>query len=224
MATGQNLQFPTDRVLERLANRVVIEADREFGMHQKELAAAVKQRIRLAHALHEGLLQSLTGAALQLEATWHLVDTDPRRGRELVREIQELLLERQRELREWVEAANDGELDPSDACSDLRDALRTLCGRLTRWGPRVELRVSDLERMPTPMHDCVYRLVEEALSNAARHAHANAASVDVHVRQEHVALTIEDDGCGFPSTAPTCATTTSTTLRRSMRGGKGPGG
>ena len=198
MGTAREIPFPSDTVLERLANRVITEADRHFGSRQTELAVSLQERMRLAHALQEGLLQSLTGAALQLEAAWHLVGTEPLRARDLVRRIQDALLERQRELREWVESTTHPSVDVPAAGCDLKEALETLCARVTRWGLRTELDVSDVERIPGFMHDCIYRIAEEGLNNVSQHAHAGAAHVELHAEQAVASITIEDDGRGFP--------------------------
>ncbi len=60
----------------------------------------------------------------------------------------------------------------------------------------VELDVAPVADLPAPVQSTGYRIVQEALTNVARHAHATHASV--HVRRELEAVTIEvsDDGAG----------------------------
>jgi hypothetical protein len=58
----------------------------------------------LAREFDDGLLQTLTGAALQLESAVRLVETDAPGARDQIREVQELIVERQRELRSWIDA------------------------------------------------------------------------------------------------------------------------
>src|SRR4030067_454383 len=66
-------------------------------------AAPMDERIRLARDLHDGVLQSLTGAALQLQTVGRLFAEDPQAARNRLQEIQNLLAEAQRELRFFIQ-------------------------------------------------------------------------------------------------------------------------
>jgi len=183
---------------ERVA-RVARTRDRsDIGDRNPALAQALRERLHLARELHDGLLQALTGAALQLEATMGLVETDPRAARDQLRDIQELIVERQRELRRWIDAVRRPHVMQREARRHLAAALHTLCRRASRWGPRVELTASQIDAVPDDVGDHAYRIVEEGLSNVARHAHAKLARVDVRVSGDVVRIVIADDGRGFP--------------------------
>lgn len=155
------------------------------------------ERLRLAHELHDGLLQMLTGLTLQLEAAVQLVDADPHAARTHIREIQQLIVDAQRELREWIDDARHPNRRTAPR-TGLAIALDTLCRRVSRWGPRVELATNGLESMSSEIGDHVYRIIEEGLSNVTRHAHAQMARVEVGIRESIVRVVIADDGCGFP--------------------------
>lgn len=191
------LSFPSDEVLEGLARRVQINSGADQGPSGRhgEFESALNERLRLARELHDGLLQSLTGAALQLEVTLHLVDEDPRLACEHLREIQELIVEQQRELRTWIERARHASAAPSTL--DLGAALEKLFNRVARWGPHVESSVDDVAMIPPALAEHVYRLIEESLSNVMRHARARVARVAVGMSPHAVLIAIEDDGCGF---------------------------
>src|SRR5690242_891270 len=99
--------FPSDRVLEGLARDVITNAsaDRYLSDRHRAFGHALNEWLRLARELHDGLLQALTGVTLQLEAALRLVDTDPSGACAHIREIQEMVVDRQRELRAWIETA-----------------------------------------------------------------------------------------------------------------------
>ena len=184
-ALNFDLLFPDHRLL-------------DDGTRQVEHAAAVSERLRLARELHDGVLQSLTGAAVQLEAMSTLVDKDPDAARERLREIHDLIVEEQRKLRTCIENMREVRSASVASHADLAASLERLCRRITRWGTRVELAGPDSGSLPKTLSDQVYRLVEEALSNVTQHSRAHGARVEVKFLDEHVNVVVEDDGCGFP--------------------------
>ena len=157
------------------------------------------ERQRLARELHDGVVQSLAGAALQLEAISRLIETEPKAAQEQLRAVAELIAVEQRELRGWIER-----LQPSTSiatAADLAVALEKLRGRAEwQWGFRVELGVDGSGTVPRALGDEIYRIVQEALTNAGRHARAKVVRVDVELgcNPDPVRITVADDGCGFP--------------------------
>ena len=201
------LEFPSDRVLEGLAREVIrhTSADQFLSARQRALSdrhrafgQLLEERLRLASELHDGLLQALTGAALHLDATLRILETDPDGARTRIREIQELILERQRELRVFIEQVRHPEASHAVMHADFLIALRKLCDRVSRWGPKVDLHAPDRAVIPGPIVDHVFRLVEEGLSNVTRHARARVAHVDLSISDHVVRIVIADDGSGFP--------------------------
>ena len=55
----------------------------------------------------------------------------------------------------------------------------------------------DLEGLPETHRTCIYRIVQEALTNCARHAQAKSIRISVYGRHDWVQLSIQDDGVGF---------------------------
>jgi signal transduction histidine kinase len=165
-------------------------------VRETETAAATAERMRLARELHDGITQSLAGAALQISGLRRLVAVDPSGAEKRLDDIESLLLNEQRELRLFMQ-----ELRPSSAGSErdgsLEARLEELCDRVSRlWGVEVELEVTG--EIVAPLHREVYRLVHEALINAARHAHASHVRVTAAVSPEGARLRVVDDGRGFP--------------------------
>lgn len=161
--------------------------------------ARLDERTRLARELHDGVLQSLTGATLQMQALRRLIDENPSDARDRLRCLEEFLIEEQSALRSWTQTLKPGA--PSDAgpTVDLAGALKKLGCRMERqWSLRTVLRISDAKRIPAPLSNEVYRLVQEALNNVGRHAGARLAQVQLEVPGKHVHLVVCDDGRGFP--------------------------
>src|SRR6266487_3308089 len=96
------LFFQEDRILEGGDRQVMADVNRFFSKERLEQAAMQDERVRLARELHDGVLQSLAGAALQLEAMSRLIEVDPDEARARIKEIEKLIAEEQRELRHWI--------------------------------------------------------------------------------------------------------------------------
>src|SRR5574341_1411759 len=90
---------PDDLVLGALvAHQMIDRMDHFYLVQRTQQAAAMGERIRLARDLHDGVLQSLTGAALQVQTLGRLFAEDPQAARNRLQEIQNLLAEEQRDL------------------------------------------------------------------------------------------------------------------------------
>ncbi len=161
-------------------------------------AAAAEERFRLSRDLHDGLLQSLTGIALQLQVSRRLLERDPAAAKERLAEIQASIAGEQRDLRSFVNQLKPAPSDES-AGLGLRLRLEEVCHRIERqWGLRVKLSSQGLtDDLPAPVSDDVFRIVNEALVNAARHAEAAFLRVEVSCNAGEVFITVADDGHGF---------------------------
>ena len=130
-------------MLEGVARQVMADINQFFSKERLERAAMEDERVRLARDLHDGVLQSMAGALLQLEALSRLIDENPQAARKRLQDIGEIIADEQRELRVWI-----GKLKPTTSPSmassaDLAAALETLCQRgETQWGLRVRLTTS----------------------------------------------------------------------------------
>jgi signal transduction histidine kinase len=82
----------------------------------------------------------------------------------------------------------------------LKSALEDLCRRLSQPGFRVELYGNDLdEPVSKDVSLCLYRVAQESLSNALKHAHTPVAAVAITKLQDRFYMTIQDCGIGFDS-------------------------
>ncbi len=166
---------------------------------QSHEVAVSEERIRLARDLHDGVIQSLGGAALRLEAARRLLARDPAAADELLVETQDLLASEQQDLRSFIRAPALRGLEARAPEQELGARLDELRRRIEQyWGLAVNLAV-DLEEAaisPSLAHE-IDRIVHEALVNAARHGQASAAEVAVGLDGTGIRIAVADDGHGF---------------------------
>jgi signal transduction histidine kinase len=194
---GAPLSPQDDLLLDGVA-RQVADVNRLFSKERLQRATAQDERQRLARELHDGVLQSLTGAALQLETLSRLIDKDPGAARQRLRAIEKLISEEQRELRTWIRALKPTSLESMASAATLGGALEALCRRIERqWSVRVELTVAGPGAVPRALGDEIYRIVQEALNNVGKHAGAKVARVYVAILFDRVCIAVTDDGRGF---------------------------
>ena len=174
----------------KLLDRIEVERRRSGRL---VLRAQEEERKRVARDLHDEVNQSLTGLLLRLEA---LRDQAPY---ELEREIDDTKALANQAMQELLTLAR--QLRPT-ALDDLglKAALAGNVSELDRRSPLDVSFTSDASTYSDLSADAqlvVYRVAQEALSNAAQHAEAQTVKVDLFRKDGFVELTIEDDGRGF---------------------------
>jgi signal transduction histidine kinase len=165
----------------------------ETAMSERVLTLQEEDRRRIARELHDGAGQALTAARLQLIA---------------LRSIEGV----PRDLVEPIVASVDGAMDeirrstsalapPALAELGLLGALARHCDSFaSASGLEVRLDASPgMPALPAYVETTLYRIVQEGLNNAARHAGATQAWVKVATGQEGVQLEVGDDGAGIAS-------------------------
>jgi signal transduction histidine kinase len=175
-----------------VARQIESQLDQFFVGLQEQRAAAAVERMRLARDLHDGIIQSLTGASLKLQALDKMVRERPVAAHGLIAEIDELLVTEQRELRWFLIEGHGG--------GDWLLRLRQLPERMARyWGIAVSMKTGvEMGHLPSALGHEIYRLVHEALVNAARHGHARNADAELRGADGGIHITVADDGEGFP--------------------------
>jgi signal transduction histidine kinase len=166
---------------------------------EREIArAGDEERRRLGSEIHDGVCQQLTGALLRCQA----LELRLERGAPLpsaeLGALSSLLGETIHEARAVAQG-----LCPLEPTADaLAPALRALVRRTQQMsGVPCEFRTAGEVAVPDPTSaQHVYRIAQEALSNAVRHAHATRISVELHGSGDALVLRVEDNGVGLPGT------------------------
>jgi signal transduction histidine kinase len=163
--------------------------------------AVSMERARLARDLHDWLLQSMTGVALQLQTLPRLIDRDPALAHERLHEIQQSVTREQRELRHFIET-----LDPrkplGEEKQELVARLREMASRISKqWSIDVVLEADPvIQLVPEALHAEIFGIVTEAVANAAKHSACSAVWVSIKRGDGVVAIRVADDGRGFAFT------------------------
>jgi signal transduction histidine kinase len=153
------------------------------------VAAADQTRRRIERDLHDGAQQRLVSLGLQLRAAQADV---PPGADELAQRLEGAVTEVAGVLEEVREIARG--LHPAVLSeSGLRPALRVLARR-SAVPVRVDVQVAG--RLPEPVEIAAYYAISEALTNAAKHAHASAAEVEVAAGDGVLRVWVRDDGSG----------------------------
>jgi signal transduction histidine kinase len=174
-----------------MTNRAFGEANTALQNLNETLEAEIR---RLAHALHDDSGQLLAVVHLKLE---DISRTLPAHLREGLQEVRRVLDQIEDQLRGLAH-----ELRPPALEDGLMPALQSLAGAVSRrTGLRVTVEVAESPRLPTRIEAVLYRVIQEALKNSSKHAHARHAKIRLSSLQGCVCCSIEDDGTGFDPSA-----------------------
>ncbi|XVV08566.1 GAF domain-containing sensor histidine kinase [Actinoplanes sp. CA-131856] len=162
----------------------------------RELTIA-EERARIAHDLHDAVAQRLFGLRLTAQAADVLLERDPAAARRHLTEVTTLAREAAEELQAAVQ-----ELRPADLATDgLPAALRkqvSILDRAYNGAPHLTYSDDSPPELPMPVRTVVFRVAQEALHNAVRHAKAATVRVRLHTQDPDVVrLEVADDGRGF---------------------------
>jgi signal transduction histidine kinase len=175
--------------------RQALEAVRVAAAERKREAS--DERLRIAREVHDVVAHNISLINVQAGVALHLIDERPEQVRTALAAIKDASRETLEELKSVVDALRgDDEAAPTAPTPGLADIER-LVARTSDAGLPVRLETDRLhEPVPAGVDLAAYRIVQEALTNATRHA--GAASVVVRVRRDGGALDVEvvDDGRG----------------------------
>ncbi|MER5707659.1 histidine kinase [Streptomyces sp. NPDC002122] len=181
----------------RQAERRADEAERT--REETARRRADEERLRIARELHDSLTHQISIIKVQSEVAVHVARKRGEQVPEALLAIQEAGREATRELRATLEALRDDDTSPPRGLGHVpelveRSRLTGLDATLTIEGQRQDVSAA--------VGRTVYRIVQESLTNIARHSAAATASVRIDYRPDALAVRIDDGGAG-PATATT---------------------
>ncbi len=169
----------------RQLRQLVIET-----MHIEE-----KERARIAHEMHDGVIQLITGTLYETQAAKETLLTRPQVAFEKLRTAQELLKRMDAETRRAIYDLRPLILDSMGLVPALREHAASF-SQLN--GVPCALYLSGTcVRLPADTEVAVYRIVQEALNNVATHAQATSVQLFVDFTPGTVRVVVQDDGRGF---------------------------
>ncbi len=156
--------------------------------------ARVEERNRLARDLHDTVKQQTYASRMQLTAARNLLGSDPAAAAEHIDTALQLNRETQQELKLIIDELRPAALQDKG----LAYALEAYADRWQKHtGINVETIISGERPLPLAVEQALYRVLQEALSNIARHAEADTVRLSLNMSPERVMLIIADNGRGF---------------------------
>jgi len=159
------------------------------------LTAQDDERRRISRELHDDVNQRLAMLTLDVESLQAGLSRSQRETAERLGVIRDRLVELSDDVHGLAYGLHPSVLDHLG----LKAALRSHVSDLQRHESiRIDLHVGDdLERPPSDVAACLYRVAQAALRNVVKHAHATRATVEVRRAEGGVRLSVSDDGVGF---------------------------
>ncbi|MFJ6495092.1 sensor histidine kinase [Streptomyces virginiae] len=181
----------------RQAERRADEAERT--REETARRRADEERLHIARELHDSLTHQISVIKVQSEVAVHVARKRGEPVPEALLAIREAGREAARELRATLEALRDDDTTPPHGLDDVPE----LVDRASRTGLHATLTIEGHRHdVPAAVGRTVYRIVQESLTNIARHADATTASVRIDYRPDAVALRVDDNGKATPDTTP----------------------
>ena len=175
----------------------VLEKRSDHAEHQmRELSqqlvnAQEEERKHLSRELHDHVAQVLTGLRMELGRIERLNPTVA----SVVSECKALVGELFLTVRTLALGLRPSMLDDLGLQAALEWHVRDF---MSRYAIKVDLKMAgDFDRLPESHRTCVYRVVQEALTNCVRHADARNIAVDVKTKDHELLLSVRDDGIGL---------------------------
>ena len=182
----------------RQAERRADEAERT--REETARRRADEERLHIARELHDSLTHQISIIKVQSEVAVHVARRRGEQVSEALLAIQEAGREATRELRATLEALRDDDTTPPRGL----DHIPELVEQSRRAGLDTTLTIDGKRSdVPAAVSRTAYRIVQESLTNVARHAGAATASVRIDYRADSLAVQVDDDGKATPDTVPT---------------------
>ncbi|WP_173165227.1 sensor histidine kinase [Phytohabitans suffuscus] len=181
----------------RQAERRADEAERT-----REEAArrrATQERLHIARELHDSLTHQISIIKVQAEVAVHLARKRGEEVSESLLAIQQASREASRELRATLETLRDD----TQVSSHGLDHLPQLLAGARGIGLTTTLTIEgERQDVPDTVDRTAYRIVQESLTNTARHSGAATAAIRIDYLPEGLAIRVDDDGTAKPGAAP----------------------
>jgi signal transduction histidine kinase len=180
----------------REASSAQVEAlERTRQLEQEIVRTSEREQMRIGQDLHDGICQNLAAIDCATECLKSALESDGLTHAATARVIQKLLKETIVDARNLARGIFPVHMDADGLSAALHDLVSTT-NQLRQAS--ITFEASDniqIKDPQTAMH--LYRIVQEALSNAMRHAHASHVAVHLVRNGYSMTITIADDGCGF---------------------------
>lgn len=173
---------------------IVLDQTEKRFLEHALLEAGEREQRRIGHELHEGLAQQLLGAAFAAQALFKELERDQSPSAPRAEVLARLINASVLDARDLARGVNPIESDPAGLMSALQElATRTPSSATIEWECERPVFVANRE---TALH--VFRIAQEAVSNAIRHARASRIQIRLTAMPGSATLRVTDNGLGLP--------------------------
>jgi signal transduction histidine kinase len=179
-----------------IAGQLSVAIENAYLFEQAEDMAIAEERNRLARELHDAVTQTLFSASLIADVLPRIWERDHDQGRRRLEELRELTRGALAEMRTLLLELRPATLTESSLSELLRQLKQAIGGR-SRLS--ITLTIADDQPLPPDVQVALYRIAQEALNNVAKHAGADAVTIELSYPAGAVRLAVADNGRGFDS-------------------------
>jgi signal transduction histidine kinase len=165
-----------------------------------ENQATLQERNRIAREIHDSVGHALTAQSIQLENVAVWLPEDLHRAEEHLQKARGLGKEALQNVRQSVATMRQSPLQGQS----FPDAIKKLVQEFERTtGIQTTMQIQDMQRLPTDIAIALYRIIQEAMTNIAKHSKATQVNLTLSETARELELIIEDNGQGFDPTQNT---------------------
>jgi signal transduction histidine kinase len=184
----------TARLFTALVQRAALSVENMQLFEQTKELAVVEERNRVARDLHDSAKQKAFAALAQLGAVNGILKKDPSNAWSHLMEAENLVYEVIQELTFLIQEMYPMALKEKGLATTLREYVFEW---ENRNGVMIDLNIQKPRRLDLEMEQAIYRMIQEALANVARHSRCDKVNVSLNYNEDCVAVTVQDNGCGF---------------------------
>jgi len=180
--------------IEMLAAHAAIAIENARLFERSRELSVVEERTRLARDLHDSVSQTLFSMSLVADAASVLVERDPARAKKQLEGLRDMARAAAAEMRSLIFELRPADLDADGLAATLRKHVDVL-GSV--HSAEIEFKEDGYRRLEPSVEREIYRVAQEAIGNALKHANASRIEVALQMANGTAKLLVTDDGAGF---------------------------
>ncbi|MGB7999879.1 MAG: sensor histidine kinase [Anaerobacillus sp.] len=174
--------------LQNLANQKAELAEKARGV------AIIEERQRLARDLHDAVSQQLFALNMMSSASIKIMERDIETAKSQMIDVADLASKAQVEMRALLLHLRPIQLSEDSLCTGISKLVDEL---EKKSGVNFQLTFDEIPELPRGIEENLFRIVQESLGNALRHANASEIRITIKLKQNQLLLHIKDNGSGF---------------------------
>lgn len=195
---AKSLQPEDVRLLTIFANMVAAILRQQSLAEERERLLLLQERNRLAREIHDGLAQSLAGTLLQMDRLERLMEADRTGAMRLLSTLRETVRALLLEVRRSIYNLRPSPVESQGLVESLRAEVNRLKEKGLAGGAEVRVEVrGDQRPLSGLVEDEIFRIAQEGLTNALKHASATEVTLSLHFLADQLRLVVRDNGRGF---------------------------